>query len=56
MLMGTADTVAAPTESTVFLEDMTDVQKAAKVTIEDNNAAQSHFINSWYTEYSRRRE
>lgn len=31
MLMGTADVVAAPTESVVFLEDMTDVQKAAKV-------------------------
>lgn len=31
MLMGTADVVAAPTESVVFLEDMTDVQKAEKV-------------------------
>jgi hypothetical protein len=31
MLMGTADVVAAPAESVVFLEDMTDVQKAAKV-------------------------
>lgn len=33
MLMGTADTVAMPTESIVFLEDMTDVQKAEKVTL-----------------------
>jgi hypothetical protein len=31
MLMGTADIVAMPTESIVFLEDMTDVQKAEKV-------------------------
>ena len=31
MLMGTADVVAAPTQSIVFLEDMTDMQKAEKV-------------------------
>lgn len=31
MLMGTADIVAAPTQSIVFLEDMTDTQKAEKV-------------------------
>jgi hypothetical protein len=31
MLMGTADVVAAPTQSIVFLEDMTDTQKAEKV-------------------------
>ena len=29
--MGTADVVAAPTQSIVFLEDMTDMQKAEKV-------------------------
>lgn len=33
MLMGTADVVALPTEKIVFLEDMTDTQKAAKVRI-----------------------
>ena len=31
MLMGTADVVAVPTQSIVFLEDMTDTQKAEKV-------------------------
>jgi hypothetical protein len=34
MLMGTADVVAAPTQSIVFLEDMTDTQKAEKVITE----------------------
>lgn len=33
MLMGTADIVVLPTEKTVFLEDMTDTQKAEKVKI-----------------------
>lgn len=32
MLMGTADVVALPTEKIIFLEDMTDTQKAAKVS------------------------
>lgn len=42
MLMGTADVVAAPTESVVFLEDMTDVQKAEKVSKEIP-------LSSWHT-------
>ena len=33
MLMGTADVVAVPTQSIVFLEDMTDTQKAEKVIV-----------------------
>ena len=32
MLMGTADVVTIPTEKIIFLEDMTDTQKAAKVS------------------------
>lgn len=39
MLMGTADVVASPVEKIVFLEDMTDLQKAEKVKYEAISAS-----------------
>ena len=56
MLMGTADTVAMPTESIVFLEDMTDVQKAEKVTPAEIRTPQLCYTNLPLTSFTLRRE
>ena len=51
MLMGTADVVALPTEKIIFLEDMTDTQKAAKVSDLLFSRNQMHEIEGSTTVY-----